>query len=140
MMKKLFSIALSLLMLTTMLHVSIATHYCNGNLAASKISLNGKLASCGMEGEENASQVAGTFLKSHCCEDEVTTIGVNTDYTPSFSFVPEFFQYNIQVFVIPKGLPVLSSLVLNSLYTNTGPPGELMSTNVDLSDICVFRI
>lgn len=139
-MKKVFSISLSVLMLTAMLHFSLATHYCHGTMAASKVSLSGKLASCGMEGEENASPVTGNFLKSHCCDDVVTTIGVNNDYAPSFSYVPDFFQYNTQVFIIPKGLPVISSLVFNPLYTNVSPPGELMSTRVDLSDICVFRI
>jgi hypothetical protein len=34
--------------LTAMLHLTVATHYC-GEVAASRISLSGKLASCGME-------------------------------------------------------------------------------------------
>ena len=33
-----------------MFHISVATHYCGGQIAASRVTLTGKLASCGMEG------------------------------------------------------------------------------------------
>jgi len=123
-----------------MLHFSVATHYCHGNVVASKISLSGKLASCGMEGGENDNPFTGTHITTHCCDDVVTYYGIDTYYTPSFSVITTSFQHNFQVFSIPAGLPVNCSAVLKSFYTNVSPPGTLMSTNVDLSDICVFRI
>lgn len=139
-MKKVFSISLVLLMLTAMLHLSVATHYCGGKVAASKISLSGKPASCGMEGEEKDMPLPGTNLISHCCDDVVTFYGIDSNYTPSFSFVPDSYQNNFQVFAIPVGLSANSYKGLNSLYTSVSPPDELMSTSVDLSYICVFRI
>ena len=139
-MKKVFSISLVLLMLTAMLHLSVATHYCGGNLAASKVSLSGKLASCGMEGTEKDLPLPGTYLNKHCCDDLIAYYGIDSYYTPSFFAISDSFQHNFQVLIIPVDLPVLSSEILKSLYTNVSPPGALMSTNVDLSDICVFRI
>jgi len=139
-MKRLFSISLVFLMFTTMLHLSIATHYCGGHLAALKVSFAGKLASCGMECAEKDFPLPGTHFITHCCEDVLTFYGINSNYTPSFSVVPSSYQYNFQVFDIPGGLPTHSSAVIKSLYTNVSPPDALMSTNVDLSDICVFRI
>ena len=123
-----------------MLHFSIATHYCGGKIAASKVSLTGKLANCGMESSEKGVPLPGTNFSSHCCDDVVTSCGIDSNYEPSFSFVPESYQYNFQVFALPVGLSVNSISDIIPSYTNVCPPGALMSTNVDLSDICVFRI
>lgn len=139
-MKKCLSISLVFLMLIVTLHLSVATHYCGGKVAASKISLSGKPASCGMEGEEKDMPLPGTSLNSHCCDDIVTYYGIDSNYTPSFFVISDSYQHNFQVYSIPVGLPVNSSAVLQSLYTSVNPPGVLMSTSVDLSDICVFRI
>ena len=139
-MKKGVSIAMVLLILTAMLNLSVATHYCGGKLVASKVSLTGKLANCGMEGSEKKLPLSGTNFTSHCCDDIVTYCGINNNYTPSFSFIPDSYQYNFHIFSIPTGASVHSLAVLKSLCTSTRPPGALMSTNVDLSDICVFRI
>jgi hypothetical protein len=139
-MKKGISIALVGLLLTAMLHLSVATHYCHGNFAGAKISLSGKLASCGMEGVEIEHSIPGIELKSHCCDDMLIICGTDSNYSPSFYFPPDFYQNILQVFYLPAGLSPVSSEVVKSLFTNFSPPGELMSTNVDLTDICVFRI
>ena len=139
-MKKVFSISLVLLMIAAMLHFSVAIHYCGGKDVASKVSLTGELANCGMEDSENELPLPGTNFANHCCDDVVTFCGIDSNYTPSFSVVPDSYQYNFQVFSIPTGSSVYSIAVLKSLYTNVSPPGALMSTSVDLSDICVFRI
>lgn len=123
-----------------MLHFSVATHYCDDMGIASKVSLSGKLASCGMEEAVDSCPVNGINLTSHCCDDVVVFYGINTNFTPSFSFVPKLFQYNFQILNIPNELADFNSAALTSFHTNVDPPGVLMSTNVDLSDICVFRI
>jgi hypothetical protein len=139
--KKVFSISFVLLILTAMLHLTVATHYCCGNVAALKISLTGKLASCGMEEcMEKDYPTTESHIFTHCCDDVVTFYSIDNNYTPSFPVVPDFYQYNLQVFNIPAGLPVHPSAGLTSLYTNVSPPDALMSTSVDLSDICIFRI
>jgi hypothetical protein len=138
--KKVFSISLSLLMLAAMFHFTVATHYCSGKVAASTVSLSGKLATCGMECSEKGLPLTGTNFTKHCCDDIVTFCGIDSNYTPSFSFVSESYQYNFQVFNIPTGFPYYSLGVLQSLYKTDSPPSAFMSTSVDLSDICIFRI
>ena len=123
-----------------MLHLSMATHYCQGRVEALKFTFDGKPAVCGMEDEEEDLPFTGTQINSHCCDNVVTTLGIDNNYTPSFSAFPDFCQHILQVFIIPSGLPVNSLAYLKSLYTNESPPGSLMSTNVDLSIICVYRI
>jgi hypothetical protein len=139
-MRKGTSIVLVVLMFASMLHFSVATHYCGGQLAASKVSLTGKLASCGMESCEMKLPLPGTHFTNHCCDDFVTFFKTDSNYSPSFSFIPDSYQYNFQISCIPAESPVYSSAVVKPLYTTESPPGVLMSTHVDLSDICVFRI
>lgn len=139
-MKKGISISLVVLMLAVMLHITVATHYCGGRVAASKVSISGKMASCGMVGEIIDHPLAGAHLNPLCCVDIVVNYAIDNNYSPSYSFVPELFNYNSRIFIFSKGLPVHSSEGLITYYSNVSPPGRLMSTNVDLSDICVFRI
>ena len=139
-MKKGVSISLVLLIIAAILHLSVATHYCSGKVASSKLSLTGKLANCGMENSKKGLPFPETNFTKHCCDDVVTFCGIDNNYAPSFSFIPESYQYNFQIFAIPVELSVKSQTNINSLHTNVSPPGALMSTNVDLSNICVFRI
>ena len=139
-MKKGTSISLVILLIAAMLHISIATHYCGGKNMASRVSLTGRLARCGMESSEKAVPFSGYNFINHCCDDLVTFCGTDTNYIPSFSFVPESFQNNFQICAIPAEFTGYSFSGLNPLYTDVSPPGVLMYTSVDLCDICVFRI
>lgn len=139
-MKKGVSIFLSLLMLVAILHLSVATHYCEGKEVAKVVSLSGKLASCGMKCSEDETPSPGINFTRHCCDNTLTFCGISSNYSPTYSFVPESFQYNFQVLATPVALSVNSYTDLIPLFTNISPPDELMSTNVDLSDICVYRI
>lgn len=139
-MRKGISISLVLLMIAAMLHFSVATHYCGGKIAGSKVSLTGNLANCGMEGSEKESPLPGINFSKHCCDDIVISIITDNNYTPSSSLVQSSFQHNFQILYVSAGDRVHSPAILKSIYTNASPPGAMMSTNVDLSDICVFRI
>jgi hypothetical protein len=139
-MKKVFPIPLSLLMVVAMLHISVAMHYCEGKQVATTVSLTGKLASCGMECSEKEIHLQGTNFTRHCCDDVITFCGIGSDYSPTYSFVPESYQYIFQVLAIPAEIIYSSQKEINHSYSNVSPPGALMSTKVDLSDICVFRI
>jgi hypothetical protein len=139
-MRRLISIPLIMLLTFSGISVTVAKHYCGGYLAATKLSFNGELATCGMEGEGLSHHSSGINLKTHCCDDVVTSVGIFNDYIPALSFVPDYFQYDIQVFKTPEKSPLPSFPVLQSNYTNEIPPGVLMSTHVDLSDICIFRV
>jgi hypothetical protein len=139
-MKKLSSISLSALMLVAMLHISVATHYCEGKEVATTVSFSGKLASCGMICSEEEIPLQGTTFTKHCCDDIVTFCGISSNYSPTYSFVTESYQYNFQVLAIPVVLQARYQVAVCTLDTNVSPPGALMSTKVDLSSICVFRI
>lgn len=139
-MKKAISISLIFLVMAAMLHLSVATHYCSGQIAASKVSLSGKLASCGMEDFEKDLPLTGTHFASHCCDNVLVFYGINSIYFPSFSFVSESYHHNSQVYNLPVALTYNSLAFIKSICTNESPPDPPVSNNVDLSDICIFRI
>jgi hypothetical protein len=138
--KKATSIAMVLLILAAMLHVSVATHYCGGQIADSRVTFTGKLASCGMESPEKGLPFPVESFSKHCCDDVITICETDSNYMPSFSFVPESNKHDLQILSVLTGLSFDSCPDLVSFYTNVSPPGVLMSTDVDLSNICVFRI
>jgi hypothetical protein len=139
-MKKTLSISLTFLMLTALMHLSLATHYCGGQEAASKISFSGKLASCGMESDVNELPVTGTHVTSHCCDNILFFFGTDGNYFPTFSSVPESYRSHFQVVTVPADLSFQFIPVIKSIYTSVSPPGETLSNRVDLTSICVFRI
>jgi hypothetical protein len=139
-MKKGISISLSLLMLTAVMHLSVAIHYCGGIEVATRVSVTGKLANCGMGVSYEKTPQGGLNFNTHCCDDLVTFCGTDSNYTPTYLFALDSFQHNFQFLILPPRLSGYSNTDLIPLYTNVYPPGLMMSTNVDLSDICVFRI
>ena len=139
-MKKGISISLVVLIISAMLHFSVATHYCGGHVAASIISVTGKLAGCGMESSQNEVPPPGKYLSKHCCEDVVVSITTDNNYVPSFFNIADTFQFAFQTSVLPSESSVGLAGIFRLQYSDISPPGAMMSTDVDLSDICVYRI
>jgi hypothetical protein len=138
--KKVFSILTVTLVITGMFHISVAWHYCGGKIAASKISLSGKLATCGMEGTKECCSIPGYHLKTHCCDDIVNVYSVESTYSPSYSVVTDITK-NVVDIPVERILPNrLNNFFSITNYSDHSPPGFPLSTEVDLSDICVFRI
>jgi hypothetical protein len=138
-MKKAGSISLVLLIIAAILKISVVTHYCGGNKVVSKLSLSANPANCGMEAEENL-PLSGTFFANHCCEDVVVSCGTDNKYLPYISIKSESHQFKFKIFdITPKSSVNLFTDKI--AYTDSSPPpGVLMATSVDLSEICIFRI
>lgn len=139
-MKKSISISLIILISIGMLHLSLANHYCGGKIAASKVSFSGHLANCGMEVTETQEPHCGINFNKRCCDDVVISYLIEGYYLSSSSSVPEFFQYKFQILDIPVFTSFYPVTILKSPDTNVNPPGVFMSTHVDLSAICIYRI
>ena len=137
-MKKIFTILFLPLILASGIQVSIDHHYCGGELAATKLSVTGKLASCGMEEQEHTCSNQPS-VDENCCEDQLTYYGINTKY------VPEYFKLSPPSLVkdIPA-FPVFNSALnysdKNNFTSWVLPPGDKIKSSCSLSEICVFRI
>lgn len=139
-MKKLFSISIALLMLLSGLQLTISRHYCGGELADSKVSLVGHIASCGMESETDECAQSGNHVKSTCCNDKVSSYAVDHNFTPSISDFNSFASSVPQVFIVPESTSFYSYTAINIRSTDTSPPANLLADAVSLPKICVFRI
>ena len=139
-MKKGFSIAMAVLVLLTGLHLSVASHFCCGKLAAVKISITAEKATCGMEDEAELTSPSGKFIKSHCCVNELATLAVDSSYSPSQSLSIDLTHKIVPVFATPV-LEVVRELAF-AYYSHPifSPPGIFRKNSVDLTAICVFRI
>ncbi len=139
-MKKFLSISFSILILFAGMQLTISTHYCGGKIAASKVSVSGDLASCGMEAPAKQCPYTGSHLGSNCCNTKVSVFAIDNNYPPSFSEFKQFSQHIVQVFIIPESFQLHSISALNLFCTNSSPPGSFQVSAVSLPDICVFRI
>lgn len=118
--------------------ISIDHHYCGGKLAATKVSLTGKLASCGMEEQEHACSGQPSADKN-CCEDQLTYYGFNSRYVPEyFKLSPPLQVKDISTF--PVYIVTLNSPDKNDFTSWGFPPGDRIKSGCSLSEICVFRI
>ena len=128
-----------MLIVFSVLHISIAVHFCCGEVAAYKVSLSDKKASCGMENETNSCPLHNG-INSNCCHDKVFKYAVGSNYMPSSHQIKEINQIFIKVLCIPSGVELYNSIVSNHSLKNNSPPGNLLASAVDLSNICVFRL
>jgi len=139
-MKKLFSISIAFIMLLSGLQLTVSMHYCGGELADSKVSVWGHIASCGMESATEDCNHASSIEESSCCKNKVSVYEVDQNYAPSFTEFKAFAQTVLQVFVIPENITFHSLTSFSNLYTDVSPPGFLPANAVSLPKICVFRI
>ena len=127
-------------MLLSGMQLTISTHYCGGELADSKVSVLGQIASCGMESATDECTQPGNHVKSSCCNDNVSVYAVDHNYSPSFTGFKAFSQTVLQVFTISENSTLHSITPLGQLFTDVSPPGSLLVHAVSLPKICVFRI
>ena len=139
-MKKLLSISFALLILLSGMHFTIATHYCGGVFAATKASISGELASCGMEGLVDEYSSPGIHLKKHCCDDKVSALAVDHNFAPSFTNFTTFAQHILQIYIIPVSNELHSLTSVNLISTSVSPPDNFLVHAVSLPKICVFLI
>jgi hypothetical protein len=139
-MKKILSISFALLIILSGMHLSIATHLCGGEIAASKVSISGEFASCGMEVPGGNCSSQASELDSNCCKNNVSAFAVDDNYTPSFSEFNAFAQTILQIFIVPTSLEIYSFTSINLNSTDISPPENKLVHAVSLPKICVFLI
>lgn len=137
-MKKILSILIASLLLLSVMHISIATHYCGGKVAAVKYSLTGVKASCGMEVNEDVEKV--TQFTANCCEDEVSVYALKDDYRLSSFQIKEIKEILLQYTPVAVSLFIEYINFKNTYYTSVIPPGIKIASTDKLADICILRL
>jgi hypothetical protein len=136
-MKKLFSIVFAAMILLSGMHLSLASHYCGGELAAVKWSLDDEKASCGMPSDH---QTIPNGYNAECCQDQLAFYAVDNNYNPATLQINAPVKQLLQVFYIPTTIGIQFHNTRSSVNATIQPPGKFIASAVSLPDICVFRI
>jgi hypothetical protein len=139
-MKNLLTIPLALLILLSGMHFTIATHYCGGKIAATKVSLSGKEASCGMISMHRSEDSGVTQLSRHCCDDDLMVYKIDSYYSPSAFNFKEISHNIFHAFIVPEGSSFHSPISFLTIPANVSPPDCFLANAVSMAGICVFRI
>ena len=140
-MKRVFSILFALLILLSGTQLTVSAHYCGGELADSKVSVWGGVASCAIE-DKKTDECAkpDSHLDKHCCNNTISVYEVDHNYSPSFFEFKTIAQSISQVFTLPENISFYSLTSFFQNNANTSPPESLLASAVSLPKICVFRI
>ena len=139
-MRKGISILFAFVVILSGTHLTLAKHFCGGELVDTRLSLSGKLATCGMASDNERSQSSGIEIKNHCCDNKVSTIGILNNYIPSISFINDNIDIKSISFHLPVNILLCSQTLSYNISSNIRPPGKIPLSSVSLDDICVFRI
>jgi len=140
MVKKLSAILFFLLIFGAMMKLTISIHYCGGIFIASKASLLGRLASCGMQNDSGTCPVSGKNYKSHCCETSIISYStVNKYVSPSQPKQYEIKAKHFTYFISRNDLQYTIEYK-TAIVNDLSPPGNNLISTPGLSFLCVFRI
>ncbi|MCK7535004.1 MAG: hypothetical protein MZV63_30435 [Marinilabiliales bacterium] len=95
-----------------------------------------------MENTEGSCQnePSGDRIESHCCDDELTSYSVNYNFTPAATAAADLSTPKIPFPDLLHKSPVRLPVTICQTWSDISPPGFLMTSSVDLSDIRVLRI
>jgi hypothetical protein len=140
MMKRLVAIPLLLMMLFSGITVQIASHYCKGSYSGSKVSLDGQLASCGME-NLSVTHSSEDIMSSHCCSDIISSVAFSTNYISTACHdLPDPQQEIIHISFISNELLASREICFPLASGSVRPPGILNRAGIEQQVLCIFRI
>jgi hypothetical protein len=138
-MKTILSIPLVLLILFTGIKVNFATHWCGGHVAATKVSLNCELASCGMEKSPDIKSLNVIFTEE-CCKNTSSVYSICNNYVPSFYSGDDLNQQVITVHYADIDYKYSHEKIILPYLSDGRPPGTNESEKVSQPSLCIFRI
>jgi hypothetical protein len=138
-MKTILSIPLIILILFSGISVHFDTHFCGGNVAATKVSFNGELATCGME-QPSDKIILEDIFTNNCCDDLTSAFTINNNYISSSFNIKDPALQVICIITVPIIVSTGQELLVNSLNNEIRPPGTFFPHSVSLPALCTFRI
>jgi hypothetical protein len=139
-MKRFLSIPLLVLILFSGININVASHYCGGKLAGTKVSLTGENATCGME-EPVVSYTPNGSITKHCCDNMIVSMSMAINFFPSANLtVPDNGSEINLIYIEPGSRSGENLSLLSYLSFIIRPPGSFIPNDVEQHSICLFRI
>jgi hypothetical protein len=137
-MKKAVSILVSILLLGSGLQLSLDRHFCDGKMVDVKVSFTGKMASCGME-DDQQDLFDYQVIKTNCCEDEIILYGLDNSFYPEFNNIHSVDPIKV-IYQKPSDIINSYNIQVSNLLKLIFPSGNEPGSTLTQSEICVFRI
>lgn len=135
--KKAMSILMALIVLLSTVHLTVAAHFCSGQLAEFNIGLDGTSLGCAMDHEKDATSFPQ--INKKCCDNYSQVLKVDKY---QYSFAKHLiFKIELLSFYSLSIIPVLkNSSPLLSFFTihKNGPPIKLLPLSERLASICAY--
>lgn len=125
-------------MIISGMHLSLANHFCKGEMVAAKWSFSGKIADCGMNNSPWRCPLHNG-ISSDCCHDEITYLTIDNYVLPTTQF-NDLAQAFVPVFIEPNAETLSQRYSKIFLVEDIKPPNNINISAVQLAYICVFRI
>lgn len=139
-MKRIAAIPLLLVILISGINLQIASHYCGGSFSGSKVSIDGELASCGME-VLSITHSPEDLISSHCCDDVISSLSISPNYiSSSCTDLPDPRQEIYNLSMIQNDIPVIQDFSVSVASSNKRPPGTFNPDGIEQQVLCIFRI
>jgi hypothetical protein len=138
-MKTILSIPLIILIFFSGVSFKFATHYCEGYVAATKVSLTGELATCGMDHPSDYHSLQDTY-NNNCCEDFISSYSICNNYVPSSYNVNNPGRQVISMIFAPVNYLDNKELIVNTSENIIKPPGNYYPNCIARPVLCIFRI
>lgn len=126
-------------MLVAGMHLTLATHYCGGKIAATQLSFSGKLATCGMPMDEHRTTTGDAFT-INCCKDEITVYLLDDNCFQPFFKIKTLPLTGINAFLAITSTLPQEKILPDRIATNTGPPGHTPDSATSRAMLCLLRI
>ncbi len=130
----------ALLIMLACVHPTLATHFCGGRVAAVKMSLTGKLASCGMESDMQKDHSGKTGINDRCCSNKLSVYSIDNNYTPSEYRAGISLQTRTPIQMFLSAVLFQFAPIFPPHLAYNGPPGIYIANAVNRADICIYRI
>ena len=123
-MKRVFAIFLALLMLTTNVGLSFATHYCGGRAVKTSITFSKHSdMGCGMEKMSDCENEQAPAVKSNCCQDKFIDLKIQDDFNTPKIFKSNKVNYKfVATFLVSIAHLYFSEFTVKTDYLNYIPP------------------
>ena len=138
--KKALTILSLIFLIASGMHVSLASHYCEGKLASVRLSVTGEKATCGMESCLPVINSTQKSLSDNCCENHISSFSLNYFESTSSLNLSTPIQKIIHIFKTPVSLLMSQEYLFKVSGSNTSPPGFYYPECLSSPILCVFRI
>lgn len=126
-------------MLAVSMEVTLDRHFCGGKVVDTKMVLNEKRATCGMEQDGQVCTNIISF-REKCCYNELSVFGLNDYSIASLLTIDKPFYSVIHILFYAPEVRLFNLLRTTGTISDTGPPDFDPFLPDQQSRLCIFRI